>query len=794
MATFASSTQALLQHAYPLPSPPPPPPPPLHSHSMPAPPMPSFQNQHSSTSTSQASPPPGLHSADGADRARAYKSRNKRPCDFCRYKKAACHLEAAPPCELCIRYGKECTFVESPAKRRRPTDSATDKEPNGNGAYKSARNGSHDHTPTFSNAGILDAQHELLPWENGINPFSVNSLPALNNGLHNHEFSFEQSIYQDPVGFHAFEPMSASTNSMHPNDHKYVNGYRPSSSFEHSTSPRSTSASLPIDLTLPFDSTTGEPSLDRQQSSNAQIVGLGGELDPYLLSRYRYDEHNEASFQSVRMRKMNSGPAEDQDTIPAFFVIQYNGLASKAQPQDKSDSTEKWQRELDELVPEETGKRLIHLFYKYVQPYFPVLSREGGLQDGKEPRDIPPCALAAIYGHALPFCAWDDRLCVDVFTPPSPDTLFKLSWLSCQPLLHTPTIAVLQTLLLLVQRRPTNRHVSDTPFKWVMMSTAVSIAQALGLNRDPTDWPIPSWEVKLRKRLAWAVFVQDKWLALNFGRSSHIQADDWDVPKLTEQDFPDADQHYDDEQFSDFSCQHFIKLCELTTIVDDILRELFSIKATRKLHTSLEATLEVAKPLRIRLTSWYQGLPAGLLPSQPGSGASSSGSPGSERRRSVQLELDGNGSLQLAYITAKIELFRAMLRPRITDSNAAAITALRTGALAVAKEISTFLDDLHARELEGFWTSYARTNFTIASSFMLLLFVTSPTISDAKECLALLNAWRSLLRIKSRSCDLLNLALLRLDGVFVAGMDKLIELSPAAEQAWKERREKNGTK
>lgn len=80
----------------------------------------------------------------------------------------------------------------------------------------------------------------------------------------------------------------------------------------------------------------------------------------------------------------------------------------------------------------------------------------------------------------------------------------------------------------------------------------------------------------------------------------------------------------------------------------------------------------------------------------------------------------------------------------------------------------------------------ARANFTIASSFMLLLFVTSPSVSDAKECLTLLIAWRSLLRIKSRSCDLLNLALLRLDGVFVAGLDHLIELSPSASQAWAE--------
>ena len=229
------------------------------------------------------------------------------------------------------------------------------------------------------------------------------------------------------------------------------------------------------------------------------------------------------------------------------------------------------------------------------------------------------------------------------------------------------------------------------------------------------------------------------------------------------------------------------------------MHSLYSLKATRSLHNSLDATLEVAKPLRLRLTEWYQSLPPGLLP-QP---STTPVSPGSGRRRSSAHELDGNGSLHLAYITAKIELFRAMLRPRATDANSAALLALRTGALTVAGEMFEFLEGLQPNELEAFWASCkdhnvhihgqsligcpdARTNFTIASSFMLLLFVTSTTLHDAKESLSLLTSWRSLLRVKSRSCDLLNLALLRLDGVFVAGMEKLIELSPASAQAWAE--------
>lgn len=745
--------------------------------------------------------PPHLQ-YDGTDRARAYKSRNKRPCDFCRYKKAACHLESHPPCELCIRYNKECTFVESPAKRRRPNENNTSKDLR-NGAFDQMPqvNGGEPNTP-FLNRPVsnqMDMQQDLMGWDNPFNMGGLSMTPSMNADFG----PFDPALYQEStINYETFEPMSASSTSNDLPQSRKMSAHQHQSSMD--TSPSSQGAHLPANLNLPFDTTSGEPSLDNQASSNAQIVGIGGEADPYLLSRYRYDRYNEAKFQSIRIRKMNEGLI-DGDIIPAFFTIAHNALASRAQPIEKNEVLERYRRELEEMVSDNVGKRLIRLFYKYVQPYFPILTREGRQdrdEDGvRDPCSIATCILAAIYGHALPFCAWDEKLCVEVDTLPSADALFRIAWTAVQPLLHTPSLAALQTLLLMVQRRPTNKHVSDTPMKAVMMSTAVSIAQALGLNRDPTRWPLPNWEIKVRRRLAWATFVQDKWLALNSGRGSYIQSDEWDVEPLNAEDFADADREGPAEP-PGFGGQQFIKLCELTLIVDEITHKLFSLQATKALHESLEGTLKVAKPLRIRLTEWYQSLPAGLLPPP------NANSPDSSRRRSLQHELDGHGSLHLAYITAKIELFRAMLRPRSTDTNQNAVTALRTGALTVAKEVFEFLEGLHAQELEAFWASCksmflvvhgpisvlirlldSRTNFTIASSFILLLFVTSPTLADAKESLTLLYAWSSLLRVKSRSCDLLNLALLRLDGVFVAGMETLIELSPAASQAWLE----NGT-
>ncbi len=83
---------------------------------------------------------------------------------------------------------------------------------------------------------------------------------------------------------------------------------------------------------------------------------------------------------------------------------------------------------------------------------------------------------------------------------------------------------------------------------------------------------------------------QEKWIAPEHWPKLTHHVNDWDVSPLTQDDFEFA------EGSDDRASEHFIQLSALTEIVDDILRSLFSIKATRKLCSSLDVTLEVAKP------------------------------------------------------------------------------------------------------------------------------------------------------------------------------------------------------
>ncbi|KAJ0357524.1 hypothetical protein COL154_010005 [Colletotrichum chrysophilum] len=604
-------------------------------------------------------------------RTRSFGNRNRHPCDFCRYKRAACLLPGPPPCELCRRQGKECTFVEGPNKRRRVAERVH--SPSDDGLE----------SPTYHTRAPSDTEMRSQSGE-----------------------------------------MSSPLNEMH----FIADGAEPTSLV----SPTGFQRECP-DVLLPA-------SLDAKLNHNAQVIGLSGESDPYLLQLYQFDEKDECEFQQLRIRNMGM-----DDGVPVQFMLQDNSLASRAQPGDFGASESDIKNEVLNMVSEDVGRRLLNLFWRYVQPYFPILSMEYIMQDNNgDPSTLPTSLAAAIYGHALPFCVFDDKLCVDVYTPPSADRLFKLAWMAALSQFHTPSLATVQTMLLLIQRRPTNRHVADTPFKWVMLADTVALAQCLGLNLDPSDWLIPPWEKRLRRRLAWAVYVQDRWLSLNFGRSSHIQECDWDVSSLGPEDFGSLSGIEDEPAIS----KHFLHLASLTEIVSKIQLNML--------------------PLRIELAQWSQDHPD--VGEQPSPALPHHG-------------LDGNGSLRLAYITAKVAVFKALLRPKSNEAPAEARAALRTGAMAVAREMYDFLAKLGPHHLEAFWHSYSRVNFAIASNFIVLLFALSPTLPDAEDALTLLTQWRSLLRIKSRSCDLLNLSLLRLDATFVAGLGKLIELAPAAAEA-----------
>lgn len=261
-----------------------------------------------------------LGQSDVQDRARAYKSRNKRPCDFCRYKKAACHLETKPPCELCLRYGKDCTFVESPAKRRRPNLSSEER----------SQEPALPLPLPLPPSNTFDLGSDLLSWE-PLPSFMTASLPG---GLPG-EYKFDSPMFA-PLMFEQFDPVQA--------------GLAPPLTRSSHT-PESTQ-SIPTSF---FDNAQ-EPSLDVQGASNAQLIGLSGEYDPYLLRRYQYDGNNECISRTRRIRRVG-----ENENIPVHFLIQQNRTTATVEPADNIDRLENLRMELNQMISNDHGRRLIKL-------------------------------------------------------------------------------------------------------------------------------------------------------------------------------------------------------------------------------------------------------------------------------------------------------------------------------------------------------------------------------------------------------------------------------------------------
>lgn len=185
------------------------------------------------------------------------------------------------------------------------------------------------------------------------------------------------------------------------------------------------------------------------------------------------------------------------------------------------------------------------------------------------PRAASAHLLAAIYLITQPYTTFDDYLCIEfVYSPPSPQVLFKIAWSELNNAISQPTVQSLQAALILLLHPPLNPLLLDSAEKWTLLGMTVSMAQTLGLHLDPTMWNLPSNEVRTRRRLSWAVFALDKWLAFSFGRPSHISKDNWLITELDSSDVEPGDTT------SGTTYSYAIEFSRLTTILDKVLTSL----------------------------------------------------------------------------------------------------------------------------------------------------------------------------------------------------------------------------
>lgn len=565
--------------------------------------------------------------------------------------------------------------------------------------------------------------------------------------------------------------------------------------------------------TLEQEPFTTQGSLEVLPDAFSFYIGPTGVSDALLLQREPYGAGGvaPASVKGLQYRRVAqpAGTETRSDTLnesvgesgPVLFGITDHALLHKAEPKpDATASKHAWST-LWQMVDAATAWSLMQLYTRFVDPYFPIISPHqlptspdelmspSSSSSGKSRMSL--ALLTAMCAAALPFVVHDRSLYALLLRPLSSDELYRLCWLGVTQELHGPTLSTLQACLLLQQRLPTNLYLHDTAFSWSLMATAVSVGQTMGLHRDPTGWTaVPAWERRLRRRLWWTLWTTETWVALARGMPRHLgrtdDDEDTDVQPLGREDMVAGDTlSWNDGASSDNNVNtgatrrqpYLLHLVSLTTILADIQRAYYTLRAMRRTSRHLARAMAVGRPLHARLQAWRDALPDGLrFRSRPsrltinsiltnkhqdecGADSSSGGNRASMPNNVEQPPqyLDGNASLHLSYLVTHMMLFRALLRPlddgggqqggsegnspagtsnsiangngNSTDTcgdsadtdDGARNQAVTRGALLCVREFVEFVESLTPTHWNAFWHGWSRANFAMAGSFIVYL-------------------------------------------------------------------------
>ncbi|CAK7266603.1 Fungal specific transcription factor [Sporothrix epigloea] len=469
-------------------------------------------------------------------------------------------------------------------------------------------------------------------------------------------------------------------------------------------------------------------TLGHQNRQSSAVIGATSDFDPSIISSLSWNARG-----------------EHMGYIPPQVLRRANSTVHFMMRPDTQDEMDAEIANLDaiESFVAPHGPELVNLYFRIVHPSFPILHKRVFLEKyGRSYRELTPTGLGAVYIAALNW--WSYSLALSNMPKPETKGLEAMVLHTLFEVHQRPKISDLQGGLVLMQCPGVS--------SWALTGYLVAMAQNLGINIDCSDWQVPGWERGVRKRVAWALFMQDTWGALVYGRGCHIQADDWDVRPLDSADFPETAKDDDTEEGSaeiEKGKQTFLHMVSLTEIVADIRARFFTLRALRQ-EDNLEAVLEMAKPLQLRLKAWHSSLPQTLSVGE-----------------TVPRKLSSVGYLHLAYYTAEVTLHRAILRSHAVAADLPRDLYTITW-LAAGTRFSSALDfvkRLKAEHLQSFWFFSSSLSLAIIGMFASQL-----CAMDWDGDQAARESYRSkfaeylwILRINARSADFMNYAVGILD-------------------------------
>lgn len=253
---------------------------------------------------------------------RRYMSKAQRACDGCRARKSACQIDAAPPCRLCLAHGQPCEFTSRIRRRKSPRT-----EPGQASTPPQPQFASPSHSESRSH--LYTNPYPLAEVQFPDNAFAIRSPLADLNADHTMDFTFPGLIEEGPN----HEPPRSNHENF---DDLILDWY---------------SSSRPQELSQ--GSSDIPQSLDNLPDLTAQLCGLTGDMDPYVLQHYQYNANSEFAFSKLTIRQVQ------KFELPVQFLL--SKPESNPESQVGSGLHPTMMDKMDDVVPPAIGERLIKL-------------------------------------------------------------------------------------------------------------------------------------------------------------------------------------------------------------------------------------------------------------------------------------------------------------------------------------------------------------------------------------------------------------------------------------------------
>lgn len=471
-----------------------------------------------------------------------------------------------------------------------------------------------------------------------------------------------------------------------------------------------------------------DPPLVPEGFDSAIVLGLTADQDPFLLDMYNYGttDHT-SSFIKHSIRQVgNVGPG-----VPVQFLAYRD-------ERNKQDIEE--QRLRITSIAGKFEERLLALFFQFVYPTYPIVDRMQFFRDYYSKRaNINPGLLAGMLALSCVWWKYDAELCVHSIPAGLADSLYKECESCVAREIKSPTVATVQSLLLLLQRRLSIEETAETYAMTVEAARLVAVAHNLGLHIDCSNWTISPSSKRIRRRLWAIVGIMEKWTLVNCGSPLLLRPEDTNVGP------------YESDEPSE---RLFVHMTRLTDILDIVVRQLYSLKSASSdmEPENLYRTLDKVDALFERLYEWRQKLPPELQ----------------DMQRSLPGDFCRNGTLHLSALTVEVLLHRIRLRPQCMQLKE--YGQYRAAASDTIRRVLVFTSEITHSHLHAFWHSASRLCFSTLAHFIYHHHMTSCSVEEYRATHEQLRRWLWALRVLAQGWEEgTGLAKFRLDTIFWMG-------------------------